>query len=761
MVQGDRDTYSYRRKKVDPIAFEVIRHRLLAITDEQAAALASVSGSPLVNEATDFNTGLFRAGGEVVTMGKTVTFHAASLGQMARHIIADCGKEPGIRPGDMFIVNHPYKGALHAPDFGILAPIFWKNRRIGWTGVCAHQLDVGGMTPGGFASHAHDVYQEGMLVPPLKLVEAGKVRSDVWSMIIGMSRLPTNLSLDLKGMIAANSVGTRRLMQTIDQYGIDVVLSVMDAAMDLSERKVRKRLSALPDGVFRAQTFLDHDGMDNKLYRINVTLTKKNDELTFDYTGSDAQAPGFVNATRTGLLAGVYAGLLPILGHDIPWNEGMFRPVKVLSRSGSVVDAAFPAPVSSGPLGAMWLIEVTATEVLSKLFACDRAHIAEAQAAPSSAPDLFNTSGLNQYGEPAASVFLDQAMPGGGAYQHRDGLNAQGNRNITAGKIPNVESMEMLMPVLYLYRKFICDTAGPGRNRGGASAGAGYILHDGKKLRAMVACHGWESPSSRGLFGGLPSSCNHRLLLKDSNVREIVASGVMPSGAQAVTGRKVEMAAKPPMFDFLPDDFYEWSPHAGGGWGDPLERAPERVAADVNAGLVSIDAARKLYGVVMVDSERADPGATAKLRADLRAARRAFPVERKVSAPPGDSIPTGVTFGDVGEYVIKGGKAYLQCGCGHLLSAAGDNWKYYCGRRALTADEIGPRVRLHAELEAISYACPGCARQLDIEVKLKSDEPLFDIEIHAAALRPQPTRIRPKRETVRTQKRELADVFLD
>ena len=382
----NRSGQSDARREVDPITFEVIRHRLLAITDEQAAALAAVSGSPLVNEATDFNTGLYRAHGEVVTMGRTVMFHAASCSAMVKYVIEDCADDPGINPGDMFIVNHPYKGALHAPDFGILAPIFIDGERIGWTGVAAHQLDVGGMVFGGFASHADDARQEGMLVPPVKIVDGGRLRSDVWAMITGMSRLPVNLSLDLKGMVAANNVGVKRLLETIDQYGRDVVLAVMDGVIELSETKLKSRLRLLPDGKFRAQRFLDHDGKQNKLYRVHVTLTKDGDKLSFDFTGSSPQAPGFVNTTETGLKAGVLAALLPILGYDIPWNDGLFRSVEVISTPGSIVAAQFPAPVSQGPLGTMWLVEVTATEALSKLMASSREFMREGQASPPPGP---------------------------------------------------------------------------------------------------------------------------------------------------------------------------------------------------------------------------------------------------------------------------------------------------------------------------------------------------------------------------------------
>src|SRR5918994_5921160 len=161
------ETYAYKRVEADPITFEVIHHRLISISDEQAATLAAISGSPLVNDASDFNTGIFRANGEIVTLGKTVLFHAASVAEMIKHIIIDCEANPGIRPGDMFIVNNPYKGALHQPDFGIVAPIFHNGERIAWIGTCAHQPDVGA----GIGTEATDVFAEGMLISPVKIVE--------------------------------------------------------------------------------------------------------------------------------------------------------------------------------------------------------------------------------------------------------------------------------------------------------------------------------------------------------------------------------------------------------------------------------------------------------------------------------------------------------------------------------------------------------------------------------------------------------------
>lgn len=724
------DFYQYKTQEVDPITFEVIRHRLLSITDEQAATLASVSGSLLVNEATDFNTGLYRAFGEVVAMGKTVTFHAASLSLMVKHVVEDCASSPGIHEGDMFIVNHPHKGALHCPDIGVLAPIFVDGKRIGWTGGCAHQLDVGGIVPGSFASMAKDIRQEGMLIPPVKIIDRGELRTDVLNFITGMSRLPTNISLDLKGLMAANNVGVKGVLDTVAKYGVDTVLTVMDGMMDLSETKMRKRLKQLPDGTFRAQAFLDHDGFENKTYKIYVELQKKGDRIVFDYSGSDDQAPGFVNATRTGLLAGVYAGLLPIIAYDLPWNEGLFRPLEVVSREGSVVSCKFPAPCSQGPLGAMWLVEVTATEAISKMMATHPDYLAEAQAAPASGPDLFHIHGKNQYGEPATAPILEVMLSGGGAYAHRDGINVSGQRNITAGKAPNVEATELKLPVLYLYRRIITDSSGPGHNVGGQAAGAAFVLHDVEEVESLVACHGYESPTSRGLFGGYPSGCNHRRFLRHSNIRNLMAKGILPDTVDAFTGEEVVFNAKPPEFPFAHDDVYECNPTAGGGWGDPIDRVPEDVASDIAGRAFSTSVARDIFGVVFVDGT-VDADATEALRAEMRAARLKWPAHRSLDSQPsiGADADTVAIVGDVAKIVRADGKLFFACNCGAALAPAHDNWKDYACHAAAQPADLGPRVRIHADLEVMRYACPSCARMLDVEVRRKGEGPLFDMEV--------------------------------
>ena len=722
------EIYSYDRPEVDPVTFEVVRHRLVSISEEQAATLSAISGSPLVNDATDFNTGIYRANGEIVTLGKNVLYHAASVAEMVKHIIADCEREPGFCPGDMFMVNHPYKGALHPPDVGLVAPVFHAGKRICWIGVCAHQISVGGQ----LGPQARDVREEGLLIPPIKVVENGAFRHDILNMVLGNSMAPMNMALDFRGFLASNRIAQQRLEATIDQYGIDTVLAVMDGSIELSESAVRTRLTELPNGVYRSQTYLDHDGLENKLYVIRLEMTKEDDSVVLDFSGSSDQAPTFLNCTRSGLHAGIRAGMLPAVAYDLPWNEGVFRPFEVVAREGSIVNADYPAPVGQGPIGAMWLVESVVTDALSKMMSTSGKYIGEAQAMPNGGPDTFVLIGRNQYGERNSGQTLDQAYVGGGAYVHRDGLSPQGHRHIPAIRLQNIERAENNSPMMYLYRRFIPDTAGPGRRRGGASVGHGYILHDTEQMNFRLAGHCYEAPSGLGLHGGYPGACNTRRLHKNSNVRDLIARGHMPRTPEEITGELTHYPAKigrPEVFTWR--DVHENAPSAGGGWGDPIERPSAEVAADVRGNFVSRVAAKRVYGVIVDRDGKLDERRTEARRTAIRDERRSWrPEYRLAGAPPDDARGEEVALmGDGAAFHRIEGRVWLRCGCGHVLSPADENWKRYLPRGPAEAADLGPRITLHEELEAIRYACGGCGRLHGVEVKRKGEEPLFDCEI--------------------------------
>ena len=270
----------------------MIRHKLEAITEEQAITLKNVSGSPVVTEATDFNVGIYLADGAIVNMGPQVIFHAGTMSTVIYSIIENFSVNPEINEGDMFILNDPYRGAIHQPDVSIVMPIFHEGRRIAWTGSCAHELDTGGMTFGSWAFAATDIQQEAMLLPGVKIVEKGVLREDIWQMIMGMTRLPHVVGLDFKAMIAANNVATRRFHQLMDRYGVESVDQVMHTEINTSETLLRERLKRIPDGIYRARDFLDHDGHANRLYQIEVAAIKRGDTLILDMSELFAAGAG-------------------------------------------------------------------------------------------------------------------------------------------------------------------------------------------------------------------------------------------------------------------------------------------------------------------------------------------------------------------------------------------------------------------------------------------------------------------------------------
>ena len=487
--------------------------------------------------------------GNLVTMGKTVIAHTGSLVKMLEHIIADCSEDPGIEEGDMFVVNSPYKGALHAPDMGVLAPIFYEGERIGWAGACLHQLDVGGMVFGSLASSATEVYQESMIIPPVKIIERGKLRKDVWNMISGMSRLPKNFTLDFRAMTSANKVAIKQVLQLVDRYSLPTIHTVFEDIIQLTKDKVAFRLRQLPDGVYRARNYLDHDGQSNRLYHISLSLTKKNDKLTFDFSESSEQTPGFANCTESALIGGIFSGMLPLLAYDIPWNDGVLDPVEVIAPEGIICNAKWPAAVGHATLSVMWLVESLVVEAISKMLASSDEYLSEAHSSYFGGADLLNVAGLNQYKEPFGNTFTEQMASGAGAYNHRDGIDAGGCHHIPAQKIPNVETMESGTPVLYLYRRYMEDTAGAGRNRGGMSLGSAFVVHDTPSLMGIPMAHGLEVPNAFGLWGGKPGSCIVRSMYRETDIQGKFAAQEWVSDPSQLNAKKESLSAKPgPIF---------------------------------------------------------------------------------------------------------------------------------------------------------------------------------------------------------------------
>jgi N-methylhydantoinase B len=718
-------------RNVDPVTFEVIRHRLMGITTEQAARLVTTSGSKHVTEMSDYNVGLYLPDGSVAAMGRTILYHSSSMAAMVRAIIEDCSENPGIAPGDMFIVNDPWKGSLHAPDMAIVTPIHFDGRLIMWAGAMMHMSDIGGMSEGSVMLASTDTYQEGLLIPPTKLIDAGTLREDVWRLVIGNCRHPATMSLDLKGLISANSAAVEGLDKLVRRYGAETLLDVMSALIAASESRLRERLRRLPDATVVASAYLEYDESLGDVPEVQLELRKSGDTLTFDYSNSSAQVPNSMNCTHGGLMAGISAALLPTLAYDIPWNEGLYRAIDVICPEGRICNARKPAAVSGNISGAVWEVEMTATVGLSRLAACSDKFLNEAQASPCGRPGSLALFGVNQHGERFFGRTYDVLGSGGAAYAHHDGVSTHGHHSIERTLVSNVESLELDLPILYLRRAWARDSGGAGRQRGGLSILGVYKPHKVASTFQRVGVQ-WKVPDAIGAFGGYPGSEMGSDLLRSSDVNAVFDAGHVPE-FEELRGTPGVPPATLPQFSVTrleTDDVVRANPPAGAGWGDPLDRPIEEVQEDLTDGATSQLAAERLYGCIVDDGGKIDADATRRNRENIRRERMSWPRRKLLAAQPVGALVRVCPMGD--QLEIAGdasGAFWTMCKCGHALAAANENWRTYAGVSVAEPGELGIGLLVHQSLEMRRYSCPGCGRLHAVDICRKTSVDPHDIKI--------------------------------
>jgi N-methylhydantoinase B len=730
-MKGKAPTGTSEKTAIDPVTFAVIKNKLRSIVDEQTLAIQRMSGSPVVNEASDFNNGLFLPeSGTSLQMGLRALLHADSLGKMVRSISKECKDNPGISRDDQFYCNDPWRGAIHQSDCGLVAPIFYKNELVAWSGCLAHQIDIGGAHFGSWIPLAQDVYQEAVPIPPIRLVESGRLRRDIWNMLLAHSRLPFLFGLDLKAFIGANNVVKRRFLELADRYGIGTVKAVMNGMVESTESRLRERLREIPDGTYRSVAFLNHDGHQNRLYKIAVTATKKNDTLAIDFTGTDRQAPGFINITESSTLGAVATVVLSCLCFDFDWNGGVFGPLKVKVPSGTLTSAEFPAPVSGGSVNIQFVAIGALHQLCALMLACtDKYRGTEVSAAPGYYAVIFNLGGLNQFGEPFGTMLTDSQATGEGAYSFKDGAPVHMMADTPAANIADIESVENVTPIIYLYRRIVADTGGAGKWKGGNGGGAAFTSHDADALSGVLVGTGNETPQP-GLFGGLVGGCNRNVVVRKSNVNDRFRQGRSASNLDELEGEKKDLGTKPGALSVLPGDVFDITFQGAGGYGDPLEREPARVLQDVLARRVSVKCAGSLYGVV-IDPQtlKLDAGLTNKRRKAMLKRRLALGKgARRVAQREAEKAVRLMSIGEYLEVVRIGREKVVRCRCGYQFGTSDRNWKESAILLKPPARAAGPYVRLHRDLEIRQYLCPECGRSLCTEVARKGDEILFEVE---------------------------------
>jgi N-methylhydantoinase B len=609
---------------IDPITFEVIRHRLVQINDEQRIAINRVSGSPVAAEVNDFNVVISDQHGEVVVLGNGITYHLQSV-SIIKWILENRSKNPGVRPGDMWLTTDPWVGAIHQADVSVVQPIFYGDELFGWTAATIHQVDVGGINVGSFCFDAVDAYSEGALIPPIKLVENYTIRQDIEDMYLRQSRASNLVGLDNRAFIAGHNVSRKRMLELIEEYGVDVVKTVMNRMMDHSETMLRQRLLELPDGKWMDETYHEWaNGKDRGVHKIILTVTKEKDKLIFDYHGTDKQA-GMINCTFAGLMGATMAGICSTLCSDIPWAVGGFtRLIEFVSEEGTINNAKFPAGCSAGSIAGCYQTMNAVVHTLGRMLSCHPKYKDHALSGCQGSWACFNFGGTDKQGQPIVNTLLDSGAAGIGARSWRDGDNTGGVLQAPICQISNVEMAEYLFPFIYLYRREEVDTGGAGRWRGGVGGSFGIIPYDTKDLiEVPFFTFGMAFPTAAGINGGLPTKGVEAYIIKESNIHQFFDKSTFPNAFSELSGEKIQMMPKGSYWMDKNDVAHvRWQ--GGGGYGDPLKREPERVYQDVQDGYVSIWSAEYLYGVI-IENNHMVLDATEQKREQMYESRKTLP----------------------------------------------------------------------------------------------------------------------------------------
>lgn len=595
------------RTSPDPIAFELFKNAIFSIADEMALTVFRTTYSGVLKDNMDYSTALCDADGKLVAQGLTLPGHLGSvptaMEAVMRHFEGD------MEPGDLFAMNDPFDGGMHLPDIFVFKPIFVDGERLGFAATVCHHTDVGGRVAGSNASDSTEIYAEGLRIPPLKLYEAGRPNRTLFALIEKNVRLPVRLFGDLRAQLAACHIAEKQFTELVRNYGAETVRLYMREVIDYAERLTRAALRELPDGSYSFEDWIDDDGVDyGKPIRLFVTFTKKGDGMVADWTGTSPQVKGAINNTLSYTKAAVYTAVRSVLPEGIPNNEGVFRAIEVIAPPGTVANGVLPAACAARGLTGFRMVDccfgALAMMLPDRVFA---------------ASDGGNT-GISiggYHADRTPFIYVDFTCGAWGARPWADGLD--GNSNMFANMASHsVEVTEAEQPIQILAYEFVPDKAGAGEFRGGTPFMRDYRFLEAEGVLQVRSDRRAFRPY--GLYGGRPGRPSMNYLNPDGENR------VLPSKFTMTITR---------------GDVFRHELAGAGGWGDPLDRDPAKVLRDVRNELVSPEAARRAYGVVVdTKSWTVDQAATDRLRAARRSARAEVPLPKVLREdPPEDDAP--------------------------------------------------------------------------------------------------------------------------
>jgi N-methylhydantoinase B len=542
--------------QIDPVRLEIVKNGLRSLCEEMAVILARTAYSTNIKTRKDFSCALFDERARILAQSFAQPSHLGSMVRLVPRVLA--GHELG--PGDVLLVNDPYRGAVHLNDICAISPIFLNDRRFGYVASIAHWVDVGGAAPASLAL-SREIYQEGLIIPPTVFQVGGRLDERLMGLVLANVRAPREVAGDLRAQLAANRAGDRKISELAERYGPGDLETYSAALLEYTERLTRAGLAGFPAGVWRGEDSLDDDGWGGGPIRIAVSIFVDSSGVTVDFDGTDPQRRSPMNATLSFTFSAVAFVLKCLLPRDIDPNDGFYRLIRIQAPEGSVVNARSPAGVVGG-----WEV---GQRVVGAMFR------AVAKALPDRVPAAskgiicnLGFGGYDDVGGRYYSYYETVAGGAGGALgcDGQDGVQA----DLTNTENASAEEIELNQPVRVQRYALIPDSGGPGRWRGGLGIVREYrFLRDGVIFSVMT-------DRARIPPWGAAGGTAGRTAEFSINGRGIPSKGQTPVNA---------------------GDIVTIETPGGGGWGDPSERDPEAVRADVRAGKVTPKDARETYAL--------------------------------------------------------------------------------------------------------------------------------------------------------------------
>ena len=578
-------------KKIDKILASVLQRRLKSITEEMGLTLLRTTRSPILNEARDFVTGLYDSKGRMLEQTEYIPVLAFAIQPACEFIVNFFGSD--IHPGDIILHNDVFTGGNQNADVAVFKPIFHGDELVAWSACKGHQADIGGAVAGGYNPEAREVWQEALRITPVKIHEAGKLKKDVWKLIFANIRYDI-VEEDIKAEIGGCIVGERGIKALVERYGVRKFKDHLAYLYDVTEKMVRKEIKQIPDGVYHGDSYVFYDGFhDGSKMKINLDVIVKDDEVTFDYTGSDPQTEGFVNAPYSATASAVLLTFLMLINPDIPHNDGILRPIHIINPEGSFLNARFPAATTFGNT-----ITGPNSDAILRAFS---------QALPKMVTGAWNRAlnfsltGKDPRNNRSYVDILFLSLKGGsGGTWMADGYDHIGIINCAGGILAqDYEMFEIHDPHYLIKHEYLTDSAGAGRWRGGLGIETEFVIY-GEDVTGISFGDGIEKESRAfGFFGGKEGSLNEVKLEYSNGTKKIAKSKEIIRNIPTGT-------------------IFKQKAGGGGGYGDPFERPFEKVMDDVRNQLVSIKSAKENYGVIIDETSlTVDEDATRKFRGEM------------------------------------------------------------------------------------------------------------------------------------------------